>query len=87
MVLGLTMVLAHTPGILDSVEMRKPKYQGLSGGKAEDYLVFWYWRLPTTLRNCLRCGRTFKSFGPQNRLCSLCSRPGDWSLKTYGFIK
>jgi hypothetical protein len=24
------------------------------------------------LRKCLKCGRMFKSFGPENRLCVLC---------------
>jgi hypothetical protein len=26
----------------------------------------------TKLRKCLRCGRMFESFGPENRLCNLC---------------
>lgn len=28
----------------------------------------------TELRECLRCGRPFMSFGPQNRLCLSCNR-------------
>ncbi len=39
-------------------------------------------KIQTTPRTCLRCGITFESTGPGNRICGPCSRGKEAGIKT-----